>query len=137
MIIPLHNIPSPKEALPDGGDWVGAEAMPSDDDRNRREDYGRHDQSSRPKNVADLFWRMGFDINESRDLRRLHDAFNWLMEEQKRAEERAAAFRWLAEEKRKADERWPHRFTIIVAVCTAFMGAIATGAMQWLMNLKH
>ncbi len=120
-VVPLRTRPL---LLKEQGWLVGAQAMPSENDRNndqyrqRHEDqYNRRDQNGQPKNVADIFWRMGYDINNAEDLKRL-----------------AADFRWVSDEREKASERWPHRFTLYVSIVTALIGSAATAVMQWLVN---
>lgn len=97
----------------DAPPWVGDETMPEYD---RDDPYGH---MGRPKNVVDFFWRLGYDLNNHDDFRRLADDF-----------------RWMANERRRAEESKPRRFSAAMTVLAAILGASATAVISWFLG-KH
>ena len=97
-------------------------------------EYSRRGQSSGPRNIADLFWRMGYNINSDADLSKLAEEFRWLRVERARterdAEEIEADRRWLRDEREKAEKRSATGLSMFIA----FGAAVAGGIITWVLS---
>lgn len=108
------------KSLMDASPWVGEELMPEYD---REDPYG---QQGRPKNVVEFFWRLGYDLNNHDDFRRLADNFRWIERAREEAERDQA----------RAEERRPRRFNAAMGIFAAVVGSALTAVISWFLS-KH
>ena len=81
------------------------------------DDYNRRRVEPQQRNLADLFFRLGCDINDPDEIRSL-----------------AEDLRWIREKREAAEKRWAFRNRTVLAIIGAVIGPPLTVAIQWFVN---